>query len=232
MSFKRCPGSSVFAQPKPEALLCPDCGAEIEIWSDEALGRCPQCRKSIIRSESQSCVDWCKHARECLGEEKFRQYGQMKAQMRKPALLAAAAGSYAERPGRMEVANKILAYAEAILAGEPAADPHVVIAAALLWELAKAEKGTAGVESVLKAVGYSVPCIGEVVEITDPGASGEVSLNARIVQDAVRLAEADRAWVRDKAPVPEAFQESLQTPGGRKIAREMVKLGEVSPGRA
>lgn len=69
--FKRCPGSLVFMQPKPDMIPCVACGADTEIWSDEAEGKCPSCGATVVRYASQSCVDWCKHARECLGEDKY-----------------------------------------------------------------------------------------------------------------------------------------------------------------
>jgi hypothetical protein len=87
--MKRCPGSMSFTQPKPEIARCSGCGSEVEIWSDEATGVCPGCSGTVFRSETQSCVDYCKYARECLGADKYKQYGEMKTAMRKPALLAA-----------------------------------------------------------------------------------------------------------------------------------------------
>lgn len=44
MSFKRCPGSLSFTQPKIELVRCPHCGAEAEVWSDEADGTCAMLR--------------------------------------------------------------------------------------------------------------------------------------------------------------------------------------------
>ena len=156
MSFKRCPGSASFLQPKPEAVLCPDCGADVEIWSDEASGQCRGCRRIVIRTETQCCVDWCRHAEECLGSDKYRQYGEMRAAMRKPALiedlrhaLAQAAGT--PRPtdhsasgpnpeedsleARVARATRVAVYAEMLLSQLPTADPQVVLPAAILEDL-------------------------------------------------------------------------------------------------
>lgn len=74
MLLKHCPGSIGFVQPKPEIFLCQGCGREVEIWSDEATGSCPVCSKTVFRPSLQSCLDWCKHAQECVGEEKLTQY--------------------------------------------------------------------------------------------------------------------------------------------------------------
>ncbi|MDP6490267.1 MAG: phosphohydrolase [Kiritimatiellia bacterium] len=80
MGFKRCPGSSGFTQPKIELLECPDCRQDVEIWSDETTGKCSSCGKTVSRTSTPACMDWCAHAEECLGEEKYKQYLKMKAE--------------------------------------------------------------------------------------------------------------------------------------------------------
>ena len=34
--------------------------------------KCPKCKGLICRERLPSCVDWCKAARECIGEEKWK----------------------------------------------------------------------------------------------------------------------------------------------------------------
>ncbi|MCX5715642.1 MAG: phosphohydrolase, partial [Candidatus Omnitrophica bacterium] len=63
-----CPGAKIFKQPKPEGIICPCCGREAEIWTDEVRIACPGCKKPIIRQQGQSCLDWCKFAKDCVGE--------------------------------------------------------------------------------------------------------------------------------------------------------------------
>ena len=86
MSFRRCPGSAAFMQPKIELVRCPQCQQDVEVWSDEADGTCDSCGITVVRTQSQSCVDWCRYARECLGEEKFKQYRETKSAVRKEAV--------------------------------------------------------------------------------------------------------------------------------------------------
>jgi DNA-directed RNA polymerase subunit RPC12/RpoP len=65
-----CPGSKFFKQPVPEAIKCPGCGREAEIWSDERQAVCPDCGKCVRRKIGQSCLDWCAFAKDCtLGKE-------------------------------------------------------------------------------------------------------------------------------------------------------------------
>jgi len=65
----KCPGQDD-RNIKAEEIRCIGCGYKVEIFSDEIKVRCPKCRKITIREKLPSCVDWCKSARECLGEEK------------------------------------------------------------------------------------------------------------------------------------------------------------------
>ena len=72
MAFLRgCPGAARFTEVRPECVECPFCGAETEIWSDEPLAKCPNCGREVTRSRGASCIDWCAHARECVGQQKY-----------------------------------------------------------------------------------------------------------------------------------------------------------------
>ena len=73
MTFK-CPGSQKFSQPEPENIKCPFCGAVAEIWTDEVTAKCPKCKKITTRQQGQSCLDWCRYARECAGDEVYNKY--------------------------------------------------------------------------------------------------------------------------------------------------------------
>lgn len=73
MTFK-CPGSQVFSQPQPENIKCPFCDAEAEIWTDEVTAKCPKCKKTVTREQGQGCLDWCRYAKECVGDEVYNKY--------------------------------------------------------------------------------------------------------------------------------------------------------------
>jgi predicted Zn-ribbon and HTH transcriptional regulator len=68
----KCPGQDD-RNIKAETIKCPDCGYSVEIFSDEIKVKCPKCRNSVCRVRLPSCVDWCKFARECVGEERYKQ---------------------------------------------------------------------------------------------------------------------------------------------------------------
>jgi len=69
--FKGCPGAINFREVRPDYINCPFCGAEMEIWSDEPLAKCPACGREVTQSRGASCIDWCTYARECVGDEKY-----------------------------------------------------------------------------------------------------------------------------------------------------------------
>lgn len=235
--MKRCPGSLSFSQPKPDIVKCPDCGSDVEIWSDEATGICPKCSKAVIRTFTQSCVDWCKFAKECLGDEKFKKYGAMKAAMRKPVLINAMANYFGTDKRRIEHAKKVTAYAEMILARETEADPNIVLAAAVLHDIGiknaeanhgsdeavyQEQEGPAVARAILTEVGYPEDFIREVCDIVGHHhhPRPEETLNFKVVYDADLLTNTEKQRMRDEGgKSSEQLLNSFLTPSGRAICQ-------------
>ncbi len=72
MAFnKDCPGARAIREPTPEYINCPECSAEVEIWTDELKATCPNCGNKVYRAQQASCIDWCPHAKECVGPEAY-----------------------------------------------------------------------------------------------------------------------------------------------------------------
>jgi ribosomal protein S27E len=71
MTF-RCPGQDS-RKLRVGLHKCPHCGTEVEIFSDESRIKCYKCGEMVHREKMPSCIDWCASARECLGEERWRQ---------------------------------------------------------------------------------------------------------------------------------------------------------------
>jgi len=69
----RCPGQDN-RNLRVELYKCPNCGAEVEIFSNEVKVRCYRCGVMVYREKLPSCIDWCASAPQCLGEERWRQY--------------------------------------------------------------------------------------------------------------------------------------------------------------
>lgn len=78
-----CPGAKFFKQPEPEEVKCPACSEPVEIWSDEVKAICPHCNTIVGRRQVQSCLDWCKFGKECVGEEIYNKYLKNKAESKK-----------------------------------------------------------------------------------------------------------------------------------------------------
>ena len=63
-------------QGKPQLQIfektCPNCGAEIEIFSIDTQATCEKCGFTIY-NDTLNCVQWCKYARQCVGDKMYEQ---------------------------------------------------------------------------------------------------------------------------------------------------------------
>lgn len=64
----RCPGrmNSQAAVDSIE-VPCPKCGREVEIFGDEQKVHC-RCGQWVFREALPTCAQWCRAAKQCLGE--------------------------------------------------------------------------------------------------------------------------------------------------------------------
>lgn len=72
MTTMKCPGQDM-RNLRVELFKCPNCGSEVEIFSDEQRVICQKCGERVHRESVPTCIEWCAHARQCLGEERWRQ---------------------------------------------------------------------------------------------------------------------------------------------------------------
>ena len=79
MDHTICPGSKFIRQPKPELFTCASCGEEVEIWSDEISAKCSSCATTVVRDGSMSCIEWCAMARDCVGDDAYNDFRELKA---------------------------------------------------------------------------------------------------------------------------------------------------------
>ena len=63
-------------QGKPQLQVfektCPNCGAEIEIFSVDTEATCEKCGFTIY-NDTLNCIQWCKYARQCVGDKMYEQ---------------------------------------------------------------------------------------------------------------------------------------------------------------
>ena len=69
--FDKCPGAAHIRTPTIKIKKCPECGEEVEIFSDEMRVKCSNCG-FIVYNDLQSCMQWCKYAEKCVGEELYK----------------------------------------------------------------------------------------------------------------------------------------------------------------
>ena len=71
MPVKFCPGAAnISGTPTLKVKKCPDCGTEVELFSTDQQRVCVKCG-FIVYNDIQSCIRWCKSARECVGDEMY-----------------------------------------------------------------------------------------------------------------------------------------------------------------
>lgn len=69
-----CPGSfGIKGTPTLKIKICPDCGRELELFSTEIKTVCKKCG-FVAYNDAQSCIQWCKYARECVGDELYERF--------------------------------------------------------------------------------------------------------------------------------------------------------------
>jgi len=204
-----CPGAKLLRQPKPEMFDCPACGEEVEIWTDEIRGVCANCGHTVFREGSMSCLQWCKFARECVGDQAYNRYQKNRAGGLRRNLLAALVESGPAGRDRSAKAEELLAWCERILCGENA-DWHIVIPAAILQNSGYARDGkqAKALTAVLLRSGLLKEEIERIRRIVERDPT-ETSREFEVVHDAAVLA-------RD--PAGTTGGEVLRTETGKKLA--------------
>jgi transposase len=75
MILDHCPGSANLRTPTLTLKKCPQCGEEVEIFSNDTEVACDTCG-FVIYNDALSCIQWCKYAKDCVGEEMYNKYYQ------------------------------------------------------------------------------------------------------------------------------------------------------------
>ena len=78
----RCPGQDS-RNLSVSIHMCPQCGGEVEIFSDETRAKCPGCGNVVYTESAPTCIQWCTQARECLGEARWKAIMEYQAEDRK-----------------------------------------------------------------------------------------------------------------------------------------------------
>ena len=71
MAMNSCPGAAnISGTPTLKIKRCPACGSEVELFSTDTQMDCGVCGFTVY-NDIASCIRWCAHARECVGDELY-----------------------------------------------------------------------------------------------------------------------------------------------------------------
>ena len=154
---------------------CPSCGEEVEIWTDEIRGVCSNCGRAVFRDGYMSCLEWCKFAQECVGEEAYDRYMKNRAVGLRRRLLEAMREQWDQDEEQIRQAEAVLTWSEEILKEEKA-DWHIVIPASILQNIdgGTASGGFRAAREILARSGLMREDIEKIQRIIDrdPSESG------------------------------------------------------------
>jgi endogenous inhibitor of DNA gyrase (YacG/DUF329 family) len=63
----RCPGTVNLRTPTLAIKKCPQCGEEVEVFSNDIAVKCSRCG-FLVFNDIESCIEWCRYAKECVGD--------------------------------------------------------------------------------------------------------------------------------------------------------------------
>ena len=64
--------------------VCPACGSETEMFSIDSEMACEKCG-FVAYNDTLSCVQWCAHAKQCVGEEMYNHMMKIAAAQKEKA---------------------------------------------------------------------------------------------------------------------------------------------------
>lgn len=80
MIYEGCQG-----KPKTSTIhekTCPQCGEIIELFSIDTQVACEKCG-FVAYNDTLSCVQWCKYAKQCVGEEMYNTMMEIATQQKR-----------------------------------------------------------------------------------------------------------------------------------------------------
>ena len=80
MVFEGCMGKP--RTPTIHEKICPVCGNVIELFSIDTQMPCEHCG-FVAYNDTLSCVQWCKYAKQCVGEEMYNHMMEIAANQKK-----------------------------------------------------------------------------------------------------------------------------------------------------
>ena len=233
-----CPGSKIIRQPKPELFDCPNCGEEVEIWTDELKGTCPSCKSTVMRYQDQSCLEWCKLAKNCVGDKAYNSFMKNRSQTVKEKLLRDVELLFCDDKKRIEHAIKVMKYVEELLKTEDG-DWHILMPVSILHDVGikvaeekygssaghlQEKEGPGIARKFLLKLGLRMEHIDEICEIIahhhSPGIIN--TNNFKILYDADWLVNlGDEIGSGDRQKLKKMISKVFLTSTGKKMAEDI-----------
>jgi HD superfamily phosphodiesterase len=235
--MSNCPGQDR-RNAHPESIICKHCGYPAEIFSDELKAICPQCKNLICKERLPTCLDWCKAAKECLGDQGYQSYREAKGAILQEKLIKELEEHFGSDTKRINHAKKVLGFAQELLKQEKA-DWDIVVAASILHDIGikPAEErfgSSAGnlqealgpqiARRILLKLGVAQAKIQEICQIVAHHHSpGKINtLNFKVLYDADWLVNLkDEVAIEDKNKVKGIIEKVFLTKTGQGIARQL-----------
>jgi len=230
----KCPGqdSRFWKDDAIYEARCPQCNETVEFFKDDTARKCPHCGHRFVNPEMDfGCAAYCQFAEQCLGalpdeiKEKQQDLIKDKVGMEVRRLLM-------QEPKTMQQAQNTARYAER-LGKDAGGDMGAIIMAAHLMHVAGAKDFESGPDgramalSILEKVGAKEAVRKKVESILnsllDDGQ--DLEPEARIVQDATRLAELEeecKTASYSKEEIEQHIIDRLFTEYGRNLARRIL----------
>jgi HD superfamily phosphohydrolase YqeK len=235
--MSNCPGQDR-RNAHSENIICTHCGYAAEIFSDEFKVACPQCKNLICKERLPTCLDWCKAAKECLGDQPYQAYREAKGVILQEKLIKELEDHFGNDAKRINHAKKVLRFAQELLKQEKA-DWEIVVAASILHDVGikPAEErfgSSAGnlqealgpqiARQLLSKLGVEKEKIEEICQIIAHHHSpGKINtLNFKVLYDADWLVNLkDEVDIEDKHKVKGIIEKVFLTKTGEAIARQL-----------
>jgi len=241
----RCPGQDrrYWREDAVFEVPCPRCQRPVELFQDEAAGRCPGCGHRFRNPKASfDCAQWCAYAAECLGFVPERKAASDPAEGALASrLIQAIKDALREDPPRLARALRSFHYARELLRAE-GGDPRVVFAACLLLYVAEARAEASGASATRGDEARRSTNVAQILRSRDVGLDEDTmasvdrlvgSLRAgrdldtiefRVVHDAHTLTQFAAADLStDPDPLGDLIANRLKTAAARSKARKLYQ---------
>ena len=232
----RCPGQD-WRYWKEDAVFevpCPECGAAVEFFKDETSGRCCQCGHRFRNPGIDfGCAKWCALAEECLGFVPERELPTDSGEGALAGrLIQEVKQAFEADLARLTHSLKVFHYAKELVSKQ-GGDPRVVLAAALLLDVAVSDATTEGetrapsrAKQILDEIGADADTIERVCHIVGSHQAGTEldTIEFMIVRDADTLARLAKEGPGDDLNrLAKYIEKQLKTDAAKQKARALLQ---------